>query len=121
MNLPYHTEYIAPFYDDAASHTGVTSFRRLNNGQPYSAQDLNKFLMTGDAPFEAAKQYSPQLRQAIRKCLLYHPRQRIKIAALKAFTKQYRDKYMDEEGAEELVVRVDGRLEGFGVGRVLGE
>ena len=118
MNLPHYTEYVAPFYDDAASHTGVSKFRRLNNGQAYSAVELNKFLMTGDTPFEASAQYSVQLKQAIRKCLQYHPKQRIKIQALKTFTAEYRAKHMaKDESSGELVVKFENRMEGFRVGR----
>jgi hypothetical protein len=129
MNLPYNIDYVAPFYDDSASSTGKTPARRLNNGKPYSLTDMNKYLLTGDTPFEASGQYSDMLKTTIRECLQYHPRFRPKIEDLKMTTERYRREYMEEdkasddlideeedEASEDLIVKVEGTMNNFKVG-----
>ncbi|KAJ4317772.1 hypothetical protein N0V94_004770 [Neodidymelliopsis sp. IMI 364377] len=129
MNLPYDSDYVAPFYDDSASSAGKTPARRLNNGKPYALTDLDRYLLTGDKPYEASGQYSDKLKTTIRQCLQYHPRFRPKIEDLKVTTETYRRNIMEEdedsekpmvnkedEDPETLIVKVEGSMNDFKVG-----
>lgn len=118
MNLPHSSEYVAPFYDDANSHNGVSTFDRVNNGKVYTARTLEQCLMTGDRPFEATRQYSDVPKKTIRRCLNYRPQHRIKVQDLKALTAQNRQLRMSQQGpADDLIVRIKGAMQGFQVGR----
>ncbi|KAF9692864.1 hypothetical protein EKO04_009106 [Ascochyta lentis] len=117
MNIPYYTEFEAPFFDDSSSHTGVTSARRLNDGNSYSKEQLKKFLLTGNAPFEASHQYTPQLRAVIRGCLQYLPKDRYMLKDLKKVTSMNREKHLkSKDDSGDLWIKVDGEMEGFRVG-----
>lgn len=107
----------APFFDDTGSNSIRQIGRKLVNGQPYDAAHLQLFVLTGDTPFEAPSQYSKELKEAIRRCLDYHPQERIALEELKRVTEKNRKASLEHEDmAGELAVRYDGRMDGFKVG-----
>lgn len=115
MNLPYLS---APFFDHESEHTGLRPARRLNNGAPYNKSQLNRFLLTGHKPFEASHQYSPLLRATIRGCLNYLPKDRPNVQALKNLTEKQSRLSMEKAGdTGDLLVKLDGKMEQFRVGR----
>ena len=116
MNIPHNHEYIAPFYDNDGSHRPNTTVNYLNHGKWYSKSVL-EHLMTGATLFEAAGQYSKALKRAIRSCLPYDQRQRIKMEKLKKFTEKNRELHRSKEGATDLIVRIKGEMAGFQVGQ----
>ncbi|KAH6625333.1 kinase-like domain-containing protein [Boeremia exigua] len=116
LNLPTYTAFTAPFFDHASEHTGLRQARRLNDGQPYTRTQLNRFLLTGHRPFEAPMAYSKLLRSTVRACLQYMPADRVGVRELKKITEMARAKALAEEGEGALWVGVDGGMERYRVG-----
>jgi hypothetical protein len=115
INLPFNVGFKAPFFEETDNYGDFTN-RRLNNGRPYLTSDLDEFLLTGIAPFEAPARYSETLRETIRSCLRYMPGDRVGIEQLKEITDWERGRHMADEDTGNLRVYIDGEMEQFRIG-----
>jgi hypothetical protein len=113
MNLPFKVGFKAPFFEER-DRNGEFTNRKLNNGRSYRTSDLDQFLLTGHAPFEAAARYSDDLREYIRRCLRYMPEDRVGLVELKGITDFRKDSFRD--GTYDLSVYIDDNMERFGIG-----
>ena len=115
MNIPFKEGLTAPFFEETDEQAELT-YRKLNNGRPYPSSDLDDFLLTGDAPFEAAGRYSGELKRMIRRCLRYRPEDRIGIEELKGHTDFESGKHMAGDDTWDLRVYIDEEMEQFRIG-----
>ncbi len=107
----------SPFFDDEQNNQGRQPGRALVNGQPYTNAELDKFVLSGDTPYEASAEYSATLKDAIRGCLRYHPHERVKLETLKDIIEENRDEAFENVYmSEPLVVRYNARAEQFPIG-----
>lgn len=111
MNIPFKEGLTAPFFEET-DEQGELTYRKLNNGRVYPGSDLDDFLLTGSAPFEAAGRYSEELRDLIRRCLQYRPEDRIGIEQLKVDT----DFESGKDRTGDLQVYIDEEMEQFEIG-----
>lgn len=119
MQLPLDNRYEAPFFDHETKDYLQNGGRRLNSGEPYTAEQLEGCLLTGHVPFEAAAQYSKPLKDTIRDCLHYDPRARTPIQDLKELTASYREEYSarPESKQDPLVIKLDEKMDRFRIGQ----
>lgn len=57
-------------------HQNGSRGRHLNNGEPYTDDEVYRYVFMGQAPYEASERYSIELKDAVRSCLLYRPEDR---------------------------------------------
>ena len=68
-----------PFFDSEES-----GYRFLTNGVPYSPDDLDRWLFSGEAGiFHISTRYSDEIKALVRRCLRYNPHDRITVEALR--------------------------------------
>ena len=115
MNIPFKEGLTAPFFEET-DEQGDLTYRKLNNGRWYPESDLDDFLLTGNAPFEAAGRYSEELRRMIRRCLRYMPEDRTGIEELKRNTDFGSGLHMAGDDTGDLRVYIDGEMEQFRIG-----
>ncbi|KAF2845638.1 hypothetical protein T440DRAFT_522521 [Plenodomus tracheiphilus IPT5] len=58
----------------------------------YTMEQLDAYMFSGQEPYEASDRYSPTLKDLIKHCLQYHPRDRLSMADVKAETSRYAGK-----------------------------
>jgi hypothetical protein len=111
MNLPGTVgNFEQPFIQPAAAER-----RELANGQPYTAAET-ALLFDGRAPHEAARMYSAELKNLIRRCLAYRQAERPSFQRLRQSIAQHRAQWPETRARGRLVMCAAAQGENFVIG-----
>ncbi|KAH7380278.1 hypothetical protein DE146DRAFT_761009 [Phaeosphaeria sp. MPI-PUGE-AT-0046c] len=118
MNLPgRHMILEVPFLDNAG-----TQGRKLVNGKPYTAKDLED-LLSSNSPFEASGRYTDELKATVRSCLAYRLEDRPTLGELKVITRKHlevkttRSGKARSEPEDRLVITLPEAIHEFDIGQ----